>query len=272
MINMSDQDETGTWRVTDEEHFMTMDELQEAVFGNNDPPQPTTAERLIAYEKPFVDRVLEKQDKIGGAWERVFRLAAIYENDPSTTFQRYVIGAITMPKVGDVLKTNSDFEALPVDSVIKSADAGDKFYRRKMANGKWTHAEFEWGCDHKSFFLEYKVAFIPGESPLNDNTPEPDPIQDLADELWAIRNNTLEDMYDGDFFYQGKTPKHDEVYRALAEHVLGRFDRGLRPKEVLDEQGDTWTLRENGKYGLRGFCTNGSESYSDIEKYYGIAS
>lgn len=127
---------------------------------------------------------------------------ALYENDPCTVFNRYVIG-VEMPKleykVGQVITVNGTEEVLK----IRELPEGTKLYH---PNGSIVARDG--GSPWMILDGDYIILEL----------PEKDLIQELAERLWEVRNDTLD--AEGFSIYSGEMKSiHEKVYRALAEAV-----------------------------------------------------
>ena len=125
-------------------------------------------------------------------------------------------------KIGDVSLDPAFFDRLPVGSVIRPTCASqtDNLDRTKLASGRWSSTAYR-GRDVEatSFLMDYELIRLPEVVKTKS-----DPVQELADELWDVRNETVGEL---GFYHQGrKTFHHNEVYLALARYVL---DRKLAP-------------------------------------------
>lgn len=170
-------------------------------------------------------------------------------------------------KIGDVSLDPAFFDRLPVGSVIRPTGASqtDNLDRTKLASGRWSSTTYR-GRDVEAtnFLMDYELIRLPEVVKT-----EPDPVQELADELWDVRKSTVEDL--GYFLgFETKTSEHNKVYRALASWVLDREDALKKPSKLTDDDGDEWTLRSNGMYSVS--AQRGHSTYEDIKQDCGIRS
>jgi hypothetical protein len=100
---------------------------------------------------------------------------------------------------------------------------------------------YEFG-DMDLYTAEFKVLHLP-ETPT-----KADPIQDLAQELWEVRNESLAD----DFPWLSAMPfdvDHKKVYTALAKHVMDKYAVPVG-RVLQDKDGDCWHQNAEGTYDL----------------------
>lgn len=147
---------------------------------------------------------------IGRPVEMTFELNCI---DPATL--GLFFGEETMTfKVGQTVQGYNEYNALPVGTVLTGGYLAVHTHYIKQESGEWLHL----GSPSRvvgglASGIGYTIHFLPGQAP--------DPVDDVAEALWEIRNQVVSEEIGYPAPWESvKNDLPGEIYRALAEYVI----------------------------------------------------
>lgn len=164
-------------------------------------------------------------------------------------------------KVGDIVtrtRTASDtaFRGMPVGTVLRDPE-GKTRVLNDIKNDTWLFTD-KGGAGYG----EYTVLLLP--EPV-----QPSEVETLAEELWDVRCEAAAVAGDySTFGWYDTSEDHRDVYRALAKHVLGKYEPD-HDAVVVDNEGDTWYRGPNGNYSQRPDNATAGWTLGELNESYG---